>query len=434
MPSEHSSPADPAPRTVARRRIVLVAVAVAVVTAVTVGAVGWRESRSHPAPAAAAALVATTVVKRTDLSDDQTLPGTLGYGRTRVMKGSGDGLVTWLPAGGAVVSRGHQIYRVDDRPVPLFYGDTPLFRTLKDIGTVGRDVRVVADNLRALGYDIGSQPAVGTYVAQRTAERPDGGVDSSLPTSSSKPSPSEPPSSPASSSPSSPSSDPTAPSSAPAPVRVEQGDGVLTYSLVAAIKRWQTHTGLPGTGPLGPGDVVVVSGEVRVGSVTAEPGDPVTEPLLSVTSTVKQITVPVDSSGIGSIRPRDKVTVTLPDNSTAHGTVKSIGTVVQSDSSGDGSSGDAGGTSQQTVTVTLDDASSVRGLQSAPVQVSFTSETRKGVLAVPVDALIALNEGGYAVQLPDGRLTAVKTGMFAKGLVEVSGSGVSAGLKVVTAS
>lgn len=431
MPSEHTDLADPAPRAVARRPIALVAVAVAVVTAVTavtVGAVGWRANRSHPAPPAAAARVATTVVKRTDLSDDRTLPGRLGYGRTRVIKGSGDGLVTWLPAGGAVVSRGHQIYRVDDRPVPLFYGDTPLFRTLKDIGTVGRDVKVVAGNLRALGYDIGSQPAVGTYVAQRTPERPDGGVDSSLPTSSSSSSSSSEPSL------SDPTEEPTAPPSGPAPVRVEQGDGVLTYSLVAAVKRWQTHAGLPGTGTLVPGAVVVVSGEVRIGSVTAEPGDPVTEPLLSVTSTVKQVTVPVDSSDIGSIRPRDKVTVTLPDNSTAHGTVKSIGTVVQSDSSGDGSSGDGGGTSQQTVTVTLDDASSVLGLQSAPVQVSFTSETRKGVLVVPVDALIALSEGGYAVQLPDGHLAAVKIGMFAKGLVEVSGSGVGAGLKVVTAS
>ena len=71
-----------------------------------------------------------------------------------------------------------------------------------------------------------------------------------------------------------------------------------------------------------------------------------------------------------------------------------------------------------------------RGLNSAPVQVRFTSETRKGVLTVPVGALMALREGGYAVQLPGGRLVAVRTGMFSKGLVEVSGTGIDAGTKV----
>ena len=58
----------------------------------------------------------------------------------------------------------------------------------------------------------------------------------------------------------------------------------------------------------------------------------------------------------------------------------------------------------------------------------------KDVLAVPVGALLALREGGYALQLPDGGLVAVQTGMFAEGLVEVSGAGLTEGLTVVTAS
>ncbi|WP_236584086.1 hypothetical protein [Streptomyces sp. MBT53] len=51
-----------------------------------------------------------------------------------------------------------------------------------------------------------------------------------------------------------------------------------------------------------------------------------------------------------------------------------------------------------------------------------------------MSALVALREGGYAVQRPDGTLIAVATGMFAGGLVEVSGTGLTAGTKVVTAS
>lgn len=80
------------------------------------------------------------------------------------------------------------------------------------------------------------------------------------------------------------------------------------------------------------------------------------------------------------------------------------------------------------------DTGPVRKLTSAPVQVAFTAESHKGVLAVPVGALLALSEGGYAVQLSGGRLIAVKTGLFAKGMVEVTGTGLTAGTKVVTTS
>lgn len=56
------------------------------------------------------------------------------------------------------------------------------------------------------------------------------------------------------------------------------------------------------------------------------------------------------------------------------------------------------------------------------------------MLTAPVGALVALSEGGYAVQLAAGGLVAVKTGMFANGWVEISGAGLSAGTEVVTTS
>ena len=56
---------------------------------------------------------------------------------------------------------------------------------------------------------------------------------------------------------------------------------------------------------------------------------------------------------------------------------------------------------------------------------------------VPVAALLALAGGGYAVEVagPDGgdRLVGVTTGLFANTLVQVSGPGIRAGMKVVTA-
>jgi hypothetical protein len=59
------------------------------------------------------------------------------------------------------------------------------------------------------------------------------------------------------------------------------------------------------------------------------------------------------------------------------------------------------------------------------------------VLSAPVNALLALAGGGYAVEvvLPSGahRLVGVHTGIFASGLVQISGSGLTAGTNVVVA-
>lgn len=86
------------------------------------------------------------------------------------------------------------------------------------------------------------------------------------------------------------------------------------------------------------------------------------------------------------------------------------------------------------VVVVPDRPADVADLDPAPVQVKITTESRTGVLVVPVEALIALREGGYAVQLPGGRLRAVQTGMYARNKVEVTGAGVTEGLEVVIAS
>jgi multidrug efflux pump subunit AcrA (membrane-fusion protein) len=52
-----------------------------------------------------------------------------------------------------------------------------------------------------------------------------------------------------------------------------------------------------------------------------------------------------------------------------------------------------------------------------------------------VSALLALAEGGYAVEVvgADGstQLVAVKPGMYADGIVEISGQGIKRGMKVV---
>jgi hypothetical protein len=71
------------------------------------------------------------------------------------------------------------------------------------------------------------------------------------------------------------------------------------------------------------------------------------------------------------------------------------------------------------------------------VQVSLAVQAARGVLAVPVSALLALAGGGYGLEVvtPSGahRLVGVATGLFASGQVQVSGPGITAGTSVVVA-
>ncbi|MGW3151818.1 peptidoglycan-binding protein [Streptomyces sp. NPDC001177] len=411
-----------------RRAAVGLTLAILATGGAATGAALWSDSGAEH-PGATPKKAKTVTVDRTTLSDNLTLPGTLGYGTPRTLHPYGSGRVTWLPALGATIKRGQTIWRVDDRPVLLLNGDTPVFRPLDRVGLVGRDVRVVADHLRSLGYDIGVQPAEGTWVhspAPSPSGQSAGKGDPAAPQPSSGPSPSA----------SSGGSKSQAPAGQAVPssslTKVRKGDAVLTRSLIAAIKRWQRSQDVEPSGVIQPGDVFVTSESVRVGKVLAQVGDDANTGLLSVTSTRKQITVSVDPSDAGSIRQDARVRVTLPDDRQVNGTVASIGTVVQSDEADN--SAQSGPAGRLTVTVRLDGDGEALRLDSAAVKAEFPGRIKRNVLAVPVGALLALSEGGYALKTADGHLVAVTTGMFARGMVEVTGSGLRAGLRVETAS
>jgi hypothetical protein len=432
------------------------AAVVAVAGAVVLGVLAWRVGgEPGGAVAGAVAPVQTTVVTRMDLANTQELGGSLGHGAAKPVNGAKSGIITWLPASGVTVSRGQPLYRVDNQPVPVFYGKTPLYRTLSSVDLVGPDVLMVADNLTALGYDIGFQPPVGSKITLPVI----GGR--SVPSASARPTvtmtvtvtakPTGRPAATAGSSPTpTPRLSPTPTTSAsggvtpsstattdarieparvtvrPASVTVGPGEAVLTRSLMDAISRWQAAAGMSPTGVLNVGDVVVEPGAVQVGAIEAQLGDSAVGSLMTITATTKVVTVSVDAADIDWLREGDKVTITLPDNSSTGGTVTSISTAVQSAATG------SDGQPQVNVTVSLEHPAAARGLNSASVQVTFTVATIKGVLAVPVGSLLALSGGGYALQLPGGRLIAVQTGMFAQGMVQVSGLGITAGLRVVT--
>jgi peptidoglycan hydrolase-like protein with peptidoglycan-binding domain len=135
-----------------RRRAAVVAGVLTVgAVAAVVTVVNLPASGSGEGPASSSGPAETAEVTKETLVDRESHDGTLGHGDTVGIAARASGTVTWLPASGAVLTRGKPLYRLDNKSVPLLYGSLPAYRTLRT-GVEGADVRQFEKNLRALGY------------------------------------------------------------------------------------------------------------------------------------------------------------------------------------------------------------------------------------------------------------------------------------------
>jgi hypothetical protein len=211
----------------------------------------------------------------------------------------------------------------------------------------------------------------------------------------------------------------------------------FTGATRSAITSLQQAHGLAQTGELLLGSVIFKPGAVRVTSVQPTLGAAV-QPgaVLGVSSTKRQVTIALDAAQQASIKVGDKATIVLPNNDTTPGVVSSVGSVATAPS------GDNGQNQTPTVDVQITPThpAATGRLDQAPVQVSVVTASVENVLVVPVNALLALAGGGYAVETVDRagthRLVAVGTGLFddAQGLVEVTDTTLVAGQRVVVPS
>ncbi|ETK36194.1 peptidoglycan-binding protein [Microbispora sp. ATCC PTA-5024] len=195
-------------------------------------------------------------------------------------------------------------------------------------------------------------------------------------------------------------------------------DDRFTWATAQAVKAWQRRLGRPRTGTLTPSDVVVQPGPIRVASRTGRLGGPASGPLLTVTGLKRQVVadIPVDRQQL-AVRG-GKVTITLPGGKTTTGHVTAIGTVAKAATTGQPGQGTE--TATIAVTITLDHPAAAGRLVAAPVTAGFAGAAHKRVLAVPVEALLGQADGTFAVEVA-GRLVPVELGLFAGGLVEVTG-------------
>lgn len=364
----------PSDRPAARRRLRAAAGTALLLGLVVVAGLGVRAGRTGAAdPGPTAVPTQTATVRRTTVVERQQVAGTLGYAGRYTAVGGAVGVITRLPAAGAAIRRGQGVYEVDGRAVPLWFARRPAWREFRPGMADGPDVRDLEANLVALGHD------------------PEGNITV---------------------------------------------DSRFSAATAVALRRWQRSTGRPRTGRLAPGQVVFLPEAIRVTAVAATAGTRVRPdaPVLTATSTRAVVTAALHPAYGRLVGAGDRVAVTLPAGGNTAGTVVDVSrAAVVAGPPGGGGAGDGGAAPVSLpVTVALADPRAVDGLDQAPVQVAITTQRRVGVLAVPINALLAAVGGGYEVALGGGGRVPVRTGLFdeAAGLVEVAGAPLADGLEV----
>jgi hypothetical protein len=360
----------------ARRRLIVVGVVVLGGLAVTT-ALLVRGDSADATDDDTAGTTATTIVtvEQRDLVESDDYDGTLGYGEARSYTSERAGVVTTVAETGATVAAGGALFSVDFEPTVLLTGSVPAYRALDVDSGDGPDVAQLEQALVALGF----------------------------------------------------------------------GDGVTvdeayTSSTAGGVEAWEESLGrAEPDGTVELGDVVFAPGPVRIGSITADVGTRVeaASAVLDATSTTQVVTIDLDADNATDLEAGTTVQLTLPDDTETTGTVASVGSETETSSDDTADTAEPAAEPTVPVIVTLDDPATAAAFDSGGVDVSIERSRLEDALVVPVTALVALSEGGYAVQIADEaaesgyRLSAVTLGPYSDGYVAVTGDGVEPGLDVV---
>lgn len=314
----------------------------------------------------------TAEVVRGDLSEQTLVQGNLGYTGERAISG-GAGTLTSVAPPGSELSVGGELFSIDNRPVLLFTGALPQWRAFELGVERGPDVQQLEASLAALGY-FWADP-----------------------------------------------------------------DDVFDENTRVGIRLWQEAMGREITGEIGMGEIHFAPGPLRIAAAKLEPGAqtaPGTE-IVRVTELGKHVEINLKLAQQRLAVVGAPVEIELPGGAKTTGKITAVDPPREPEQSEQG--GDT--TPIVPVTVVLDNPDDAKSIDRATVRVSFTSETREDVLSVPVGALLALPGGGYGVEVVAPGATgtagtkrvAVETGLFAGGLVEITGEGIDAGTTVVVA-
>lgn len=179
-------------------------------------------------------------------------------------------------------------------------------------------------------------------------------------------------------------------------------DGDITSYTELAIEDWyEGEYGVTEQTDIPDGWIVFGDDSFRISSVTGALGSAVNAgSVLSVTGTTRVITVELDPALSGVLEEGLEVLVELPDESEVPATVTFVAGVVTTEGQG-----------QQAVSwidVELELAGSGSAFDESPVTIVVDEAIELDATVVPISALLALAEGGYAVEIVEGDDTALR--------------------------
>jgi hypothetical protein len=371
-----------------------------VAAALATGAAGWVVGAQITSPADAAAAhqpppasLITVAVAKQALASTITAQGTISYTGatpltlTGTVGGATTQLVTRAPAVGTTVGSGQRLLEVSGRPVFLLPGQVPMYRTLSD-GMKGDDVRQLQQALTALGYG-------------------------------------------------------------------HLSNGTFDVATQIQVKRWYEHAGYE---PQADADKATVpSGEilflptlpVRVDTVTTRAGATASGQIGTATNSTVNIQSTLPSADAQFVKTGMSAKLTLPDGTTMTAKVDALGKDAAPPVTDQPPADNQQQPQQQQQPQSTSDATPMRLTAQDPAALAAyankatkvdieVGKTNGDVLVVPVAAVATSQDGSTRVQVQgtDGSVhdVPVRVGLTANGLVEVSGTGLVEGARVVVGS
>jgi len=208
-------------------------------------------------------------------------------------------------------------------------------------------------------------------------------------------------------------------------------DGAYTLETNRAVLEFQAAAGLETDGIINLGEVIFLPGAVRITNQLTAKGSSIDQgtPILGISLSEKVVYMALPADDQGALLVGDSVTIEIPDNTEVPAMVVFVSqTAIPAENEWDPATFE--------VRIELDDPSVAAGLDEAPVDVIVVSDSVEGVMAIPVSALVALLEGGYAVELDTGngqvQLIAVEAGFFSTdNMIEITAGALEPGDQVV---
>ncbi len=315
----------------------------------------------------------TATVTRRDLAESVEVNATIGFGSPQSLPIEASGLVTSAPETGDIVNPGDELVRIEDKPVVAAEGEIPLYRDLRRTSPGERD---------EAGEKLG--PLTGQDVEQLQRFLLEHGLTGALDGESEED------------------------LDALAKLRNNlEADGVFGKSTETAVKAWQKRSGHAATGTVTRRQLVFVARSVRI-EATPAVGTAFNE--LTVTSTAAKVTLDISAKQKRHF-PVDKTVEISSVDGSSFGVVSLRKSTIGND-----------GSKRFEVEIELDDPQALGEAEVA--EATSTTTIAEDVLTVPVRALLALAEGGWAVQVSTtngAQLTAVDLGKVVDGFAEITG-------------